>query len=405
MIDRILARVSPRSRPTLRVGTSVAGAMLLACALLAHAAAPPAPKRPATRPAARAAAKPAAGAALKPIEVALQARTLEETGAYGSALEQLKRLRGMQGPDADLELAIALDEARVGLQDSAWARLRSPLLTAALADSGTPARRAEYPFQREGLWINGRFDGWNWYVARARAELALARRDWKEAAAMASRAATARPLSGKEALLLALSASHAGDAELGQAAAAWAAYLEPWLPEAHYLAGLWAWRHGRRGEAREWLESAAAVDSSWRVPVLALARLSLPGSRPDSLPTRFLHGERACALLTSSRRPKQEEYIQFDKNPNLVFNPQPAPPDSVRALLNLKKPTQIYVQVLVSERGAPLLMELPWVTEAHVPAAVVHHVLEQVGQWRFLPAVKFGKPYRTWASVEYVLQP
>jgi hypothetical protein len=401
VIDRTPARVSPRILAAL-----VAGASLLALALVAHAAAPAAAKRPARPTTSRAAAvKPAAGAALKPIEVALQARTLEETGAYAAALEQLKRLRGMQGPDADLELAIALDEARIGLVDSAWARLRAPLLTAALADTGTPARRTEYPFQREGLWINGRFDGWNWYVARARAELALARRDWKEAAAMASRAAVARPLSGKEALLLALTAGHAGDAELGQAAATWAAYLEPWLPEAHYLAGLWAWRDGRRGEAREWLEGAAAVDSTWRVPVLALARLSLPGSRPDSLPTRFLHGERACAVLTSSRRPKQEEYIQFDKLPNLVFNPQPPPPDSVRALLNLKKPTQIYVQVLVSERGVPLMMELPWVTEAHVPPAVVHHVLEQVGHWRFLPAVKFGKPDRTWASVEYVLQP
>jgi len=192
---------------------------------------------------------------------------------------------------------------------------------------------------------------------------------------------------------------------LGEAASAWAAYLEPWLPEAHYLAGLWAWRHGRRGEAREWLERAAAVDSSWRAPVLSLARLSLPGSRPDSLPARFLNGARACAMLTSSRRPKQEEYIQFDRIPNLVFNPQPQPPDSVRAMLHLKKPTQIYVQVLVSETGKPLMMELPWVTEAQVPSEVVHHVLEQIGAWRFLPAVKFAKPYRTWASVEYVLQP
>ena len=32
-------------------------------------------------------------------------------------------------------------------------------------------------------------------------------------------------------------------------------------------------------------------------------------------------------------------------------------------------------------------------------------VVGAVKQWRFLPAVKFGKPYRTWASVEYVLQP
>jgi hypothetical protein len=391
--------------------TALAGHALLVFPLSGLAAtSPPTAKRPASapraaRPAARPASPPVAGHALKPIEVALQARTLEETGAYSSALEQLKRLRGMQGPDADLELAIALDEARIGLADSAWSRLHGPLLTAALSDTGGPARRTEYPFQREGLWINGRFDGWYWYVARARAELAFARRDWKEAAAMASRAALARPLSGKEALLLALAASHTGDAELGEAAAGWAAYLEPWLPEAHYLAALWAWRHGRRGEAREWLKTAIAADSSWRVPVLALTRLTLPGSQPDSIPTRFLSGARACAMLTSSHRPKQEEYIQFDKIPSLVFNPQPQPPDSVRALLHLQKATQIYVQVLVSEKGVPLLSELPWVTEAQVPAAVVHHVLDQVGSWRFLPAVKFAKPYRTWASVEYVLKP
>ena len=396
-----MIETSPPRSPSVRLGLALACAGLALVALVAHAASAPPAKRPVTpRP-----AKPVAGAALKPIEVALQARTLEETGNYVAALEQLKRLRGMQGPDADLELAIALDEARIGLADSAWNRLRTPLMTAALADTGTPARRTEYPFQREGLWINGRFDGWNWYVARARAELALARREWREAASMASRAATARPLSGKEALLLALAASHTGDAELGQAAASWAAYLEPWLPEANYLAGLWAWRNGRRGEARRWLQAAVAADSSWRLPVLALARLSLPGSQPDSLPTRFLNGARACAMLTSSRRPKQEEYLQFDKVPNLVFNPQPQPPESVRALLHIQRPTQIYVQVLVSETGKPLLSELPWVTEAQVPAAVVHHVLEQVGAWRFLPAVKFAKPYRTWASVEYVLQP
>jgi hypothetical protein len=409
-------RVSPRRSAAAIAcaagfGTALAGLALTGFALPGLAATPPpaakrpASARPAARPTARPASPPVAGHALKPIEVALEARSLEETGAYSSALERLKRLRGMQGPDADLEIAIALDEARVGLADSAWNRLHGPLLTAALADTGGPARRSEYPFQREGLWINGRFDGWYWYVARARAELAFARHDWKEATAMASRAANARPLSGKEALLLALAASHSGDAELGQAAASWAAYLEPWLPEAHYLAGLWAWRNGRRAEAREWLRAAVTADSSWRLPVLALARLTLPGSRPDSLPTRFLHGARACAILTSSHRPKQEEYIQFDKLPSLVFNPQTQPPDSVRTQLHLKQATQIYVQVLVSEKGAPLLYELPWVTEEHVPAAVVHHVMDQIGSWRFLPAVKFAKPYRTWASVEYVLQP
>jgi hypothetical protein len=329
----------------------------------------------------------------------------EEEGAHASALAELKRLRSMQGPDADVELAIALDEARVGLVDSAWARLYSPLLSAALLDTAGSVRRTEYPFQREGMWVNGSFDGWYWYVARARAELALQRHDWVQAVSMASRAAAARPLSGKEALLLALAASHAGDAQLGEAAAAWASYLEPWLPEAHYLSAIWAWRGGRRAEARADLEAAAALDSSWRDPVLALARLTIPGTRADSLPNRFLTGVRACGMITSPRRPKQEEFIQFDRTPALVFNPITQPDDSLRAEMKLKKPTQIYLQVLVSEAGQPLMAELPWVTEARVPAGVIHHVLEQVGAWRFVAARKFDKPQRSWASIEYMLQP
>jgi len=353
----------------------------------------------AAAPAARPATSP------RPIEVATQARALEEQGNYAGALVQLKRLRGLQGPDADLELAIALDEARTGLTDSAWTRLHGPLLTAALVDTAGLARRAEYPFQREGLWINGRFDGWYWYVARARAELALARRDWREMLAMANVTVRARPLSGKEALLLALAASHAGDAELGEAAANYALFLEPWLPEAHFLAGVWAWRHGRRAEARAALEDAAAIDSTWRDPVLALSRLALPGTRADSLPVRFLVGPRACAQLTSPRRPKQEEYVQFDREPMLVFNPQPQPADSLRRAMHLTKPTQVYVQVLVGEGGEALLMELPYVTDEQVPPAVVHLLLDQIGRWRFLPAHKFDRPQRSWASVQYVLQP
>jgi hypothetical protein len=394
------------------LGLLVATAMLAAWAPAAVRAqsgskppAKPAAKSAPAKPAASKSAKSAAPAGIKPIDIAIQARGLEEQGNYAGALAQLKRLRALQGPDADLELAIALDEARTGQSDSAWARLHAPILTAALADTAGLARRTEYPFQRESAWVNGTFDGWYWYIARARAELALARREWSEALSMANRAAQARPLSGKEALLLALAASHTGDAELGEAAANWAAFLEPWLPEAHYLAGHWAWRNGRRAEAREAFEVAADVDSSWREPVLALARLSLPGSRPDSLPVRFLTGARACGQLTSARRPKQEEYVQFDRTPALVFNPVTQPPDSLRHKLALKKPTNLYVQVLVSETGHALMLDLPYVTEAQIPAAVVNHVQDQVGRWRFIPAVKFEKPQRSWASVQYTLQP
>jgi len=329
----------------------------------------------------------------------------EEQGAYASALAELRRLRSAQGPDADVELAMALDEARIGLLDSAWTRLYSPILEKALADTAGDLRRNEYPFQRESMWVNGTFDGWYWYIARARAELALARGDWPRMLSMASRAASARPLSGKEALLVALAAGHSGDEEYSEAASAWASYLEPWLPEAHYLSGIWAWRGGRRADARSDLEAAAALDSTWRDPVLALARLKIPGTRADSLPNRFLTGVRACGMITSPRRPKQEEFIQFDRTPALVFNPITQPDDSLRAEMKLTKPTQIYLQVLVSEAGEPLMAELPWVTEARVPAGVIHHVLEQVGAWRFMAARKFDKPQRSWASIEYMLQP
>ena len=202
-----------------------------------------------------------------------------------------------------------------------------------------------------------------------------------------------------------LTASQAGDAPLGEAAAAWAGYLEPFLPEAHFLSGLWAWRGGRRAEAREEFEAAASLDSSWREPALALARLRLPGMRADSLPSRFLTGVRSCGMLTSPRRPKQEEFVQFDATPMLAFNPQTQPADSLRASMKLKKPTQLYIQVLVSEFGRPLMADLPWFTEAQVPAGVVHHVLAQVATWRFIAARKFNGPQRAWASVEYTLQP
>ncbi len=375
---------------------------LLVCAIAAHAA-PAAKPTLAKRPAA--VAKPAAAATKRPIDLATQARVFEEQGNYASALVALKTLRGMQGPDADVELAIALDEARTGLVDSAWARLHGPLLTAALGDTAGLVRRTEYPFQREGMWVNGSFDGWYWYVARARAELAYARRDWKEALSMASRAAQARPLSGKEALLLALAAGRDGDAAFSEAAAAWACYLEPWLPEAQYVAGLCAWKGGRRAEARARLEAAAALDSNWRDPALALTRLRLPGMSADSLPTRFLTGVRSCALLTSAKRPKQEEFVQFDSQPTLVYNPQTPPSDSLRAEMKLTKPAQVFVQVLVDETGHAVLAELPYVTEAQVPAGVINHVIGEIGTWRFFPARKFDKPQRAWASVEYVLKP
>ena len=89
----------------------------------------------------------------------------------------------------------------------------------------------------------------------------------------------------------------------------------------------------------------------------------------------------------------------------LAYNPQPQPEDSLRALMKLTKPTQVFVQVLVNEAGHPVMAELPYVTEAQVPSGVINHVLHAIGEWRFVPARKFDKPQRAWASVEYVLKP
>ena len=168
-----------RPASALRHACGVLGLMLLTATAAAAAPARPAPKRPVP---ASAPTMPE----MRPLDLAVRAKTLEEQGNYVSALQELKHLRSVQGPDADVELAIALDEARTGLADSAWARLHGPLLTAALADTMGLARRVDYPFQREQMWVNGSFDGWYWYIARARAELALTRGEYREAVHMAS---------------------------------------------------------------------------------------------------------------------------------------------------------------------------------------------------------------------------
>src|SRR5207249_4765545 len=132
-----------------------AGAVALGTAATAPpvAGAKPAatPKATARRDATR---KPTAAApARKPLHEAGDARALEELGAYGQAAATLRALRAIVPPDADLELTLALDEARSGATDSAAARLASPLLSAALVDSLPPSRRHVYLWQRDGLWV------------------------------------------------------------------------------------------------------------------------------------------------------------------------------------------------------------------------------------------------------------
>lgn len=394
----------------------VACLVLLSCSLVprADAQTPPGaritktttPARPAVRR--KRPAKPVAKRAVtqrKVADIAIAARTFEESGAYGLAATNLRELRGRVAPDADLELALALDEARSGQLDSAWVRMDKPLMRSALADTADHTRRADYPFQREALWMNNRFDGWYWYVARARAELALARGEWRTALDAALIASNARPLSGKEFLLLALCAGRAGETQLAEAASAAANVLEPALPEAHYMRGLLAWRAGRRTEAQQHFRVATELDSSYRAPALAIPRTLLPGIKPDSLPTVFLTGARACLVLTSPSRPKLEEFVQMDQTPGILHRPMPPLPEALKLKLALTKPMQVFVHVLVSEAGLPLLTDLPYLPREAMPAGVAGHIAAAIHQWRFRAPVRLAQPQRGWATVEYTIQP
>ena len=381
---------------------------LLAVSLTAAAAAPPV-RRPATRRPAAHAAAPRVAAPKSPTvqEDALSARAREDEGAFATAMALLKRVRARTAPDADLELWLAMDEARCGYADSAWARLQGPLLTAATADTLPPGRWQEYGPHRPLQWLDGRFTGWHWYVAHARAELALARGEWATAEAAARIAVRAQPLVGREHLLLALAAGRAGDDALARDEAEQAEFLDPLLPEAHYLAGLWAWRAGERVRARAAFEAAIAADSAARVPALALVRLRLPGARPDTLPTTYLTGVRRIAQLTSAERPKPEEAVPTDTPAGLYGNAGPAliVPDSLASPMKLTKPVKLIVTVLVDENGRPGLSYFPYLSPGTFPASLMSAVMRTAATWRFRPATRLGHPLRAWVSVEFMLYP
>lgn len=392
----------------LLAAAAVAGALAAATApapaAKASASTPPkSPPKSSAKPPTRAPAKPANPEPANPASVASDARTREDGGAYGLALEQLRTLRGLVPEDADLELAIALDEARSNLPDSAWARLNGPVLSAALADTGGPTRWRDYPFQREPFWLNGQYDGWYWYIARARAEVALRLQRWDEALAAARRSVYARPLAGKEHLLLALCLAHAGETAGARLEVARAIRLDPMLPEAHYLGGLLAWSAGDRAGARAAFRAALANDSLYRAPALALSRLLVPGLAPDPLPTNFLSGIRRAAELTSRVRPKLEEYVQYDQLATLYGRPTRAVPESLQRVMGMTRPIRLYVTVLVDERGRVVLNELPWMSPGSFPEELLDQVLRDAARWNFRPAYKLGQPRASLASVEYQL--
>jgi Flp pilus assembly protein TadD len=387
-----------------RAGRTLPAALALLAALSpAHAAVAPQPKA-----ASHASAKPAAGShvAAKPsaaqlLEMAKSARQLEELGAYGAAASKLQALRRLVPPDVDLDLALAMDLARSGDRDSAALLMWTPRMDAALSDTLLITRRHTYPWEREALWINGRFDGWSWYVGRVRAELAASLGRWAEARKAAEYCVLAHPLAGKEWLLLAVCAGRDGRLDEARAAARQAIALDSTLPEALYLCGLHEWRVGDRELARRHFRAAALLDSTWVPPAEAYVRTRLPGTTPDSLPAEVLVGQRAAGLLCSPVRPKVDEYIQVDETAEVETRGQPQVPESTMAALGT---LELALPVLVDERGRAVLNDLPWFPPEAVPPRVVSALVRCLPDWRFRPAMKNGLPFPVWASVDFSYQ-
>jgi len=388
------------------VTTPIAAAIVAWLALAAATPAPTTSRAPGAAPRAATVArraKPRATAPkVAPRQQASDASALEELGAYSEVVRRLRTLRHDVAPDADLELALALNEARTGELDSAAARLAGPVLTRALTDTMPLTRRVLYPWHRDPMWINGRFDGWHWYIARARVEVAAARGRWSEALEASRASIAANPLAGREWLIFALCAARTGDATGAESAARRAAYLDPELPEAFYLEGLLEWKGGHRIEAQSSFRSAVALDSSWQAPALALVRSRLPGSAPDTLPGTFLTGIRRVALITSPVRPKPEEFVQMDFGASVQEQKLLPLPDTLQARM---KPVKLYLNVLVDERGKPVLSDLPWFPAGQFPEEALHLTLASVPHWVFRPGVRLGSPHPVWTTLQLTYDP
>jgi len=304
--------------------------------------------------------------------------------------------------DADLDLFLALDEARSGAIDSARARLRTPLMDAAVKDTLPYSRRVEYPYRREGAWLNGHWDGWTWYIWRARAELAAATRRWPEAYEAARQSVATRPLSGKDWLILAVAAAQTQRDAESKEAAAHAASLDPTLPEAAYLTGLWEWKAGRRAQAQEAFRHSVTLDSAFAPGALAMMRSRLPGLAADSLPTELLTGQRRAGLITSPQGPKPEENIQVDVPAMLSYSPEGAVADSIP---QGTRPFQLTLSLLLDEQGRPVINDFPWFPPQALPEWKITRLLRTVPTWRFTPAVKLGSPHAVWVSLEFPFVP
>lgn len=344
-------------------------------------------------------AAPAARAAPDPVllDRARSAREIEDIGGYARALELMEVVRARTRPDADLELAMALNEARIGRTASAAARLWGPLLTAALEDTLPLERRAHYFWDRETAWLDGRFDGWHWYVARARAEVAARLGRWSEAAEAARIAAAAHPFSGKEWHVLATCLARAGRLEEATRHAIHAARLDPTLPEPAYLAGVLAWRQGREADAQRAFREAIRRDSTWTAPAVALVRSRLPVP-PDTLPAGFFTGLRRVAELTAPDGPKHEQFRQMEHPAVLKKKVEPAFPPGVRLD---PPPPPLILSVFLDANGRPVLHDLPWLPPGIVSEEWVIALLRALPEWAYEPATLHGEPRPVWVTVQY----
>lgn len=370
----------------------------------------PAKPHAATTPAARAvppATTPGAARGKVPSvpELATQTRLIEEVGGWPRVAELLRQLRGRTAPDADLELMLAWSEARSGQLDSAAARLASPTLASAGDDSMPPPRWTTYPWQHEGAWLNGRFDGWHWYVWRTRTEIAAALGRWDEALAAARRDVAARRLAGPEWYIRALCAAHGGLWDEARSCLDEALELDSALPESHYLAGLMAWREGRRGEARERFREAIGLDSSYTRPALGLLRLRLPAAPPDTLPGEFFEGPRRAGLLLAPEGPRPEVFTQNQSAALLTHRVTTADTDTTGVVSRAVRRVRLTLMILVDARGRAALTDVPEYTETDVAPAKLSRIIATLPDWRFKPAVREGRPAASWVGYEFVIIP
>ena len=109
---------------------------------------------------------------------------------------------------------------------------------------------------------------------------------------------------------------------------------------------------------------------------------------------------RAAGLLTSTERPKLEEFEQMDQSATVVRRADPPmAPELAKELGNVR----VRVNVLVDERGRAVLHELPWFEVSSLPEDAVGGIAASLPEWRFTPATRHGEPRRVWVAVEYQL--